>query len=534
MQNDDVVLRRIVNAGRNHQITRRSFMGHATAAGLSVTAATALWTNQVSAMTPTRGGTFRCGNHDANTTDMHDPGAYLSNYMVQLAHASRSYLTMINPDNTLGGDMADSWEASADAKTWTFSLNKDATFHDGRAFTAKDAVASINHHRGEESTSAAKSFVADFVDVRADGDHTLVIEVSQGFADLPWILTDYHIPMVPADADDNADWANGIGAGPYRLAEFEAGVGAQLVRHDGWHGEGAYFDAIEMIALNDPNARQTSLVSGDLDAVSAIDLKTLSLLERQSGIEILNIPSGSTISLPMLVAVPPFDDVNVRLAMKYAINREELIEKILFGTGTIGNDFHISPVMPYWPDIEQRQYDPDKARFHLKEAGQEGLTMDISGADSIMSGSVDFVTLFAEQAKAAGINLQPIREPNDGYWSDVWLKKPFIFSKWGARPTPDMIFSLAYGSDSAWNETGFGSARFDELLGQSKAELDDTLRSEMYREMAMIQRDEGGGVIPMFTNFIYAHTDKIGHGDQMAASWEMDGARAYHRWWFKG
>ncbi len=305
MQNDDVVLRRIVNAGRNHQITRRSFMGHATAAGLSVTAATALWTNQVSAMTPTRGGTFRCGNHDANTTDMHDPGAYLSNYMVQLAHASRSYMTMINPDNTLGGDMADSWEASADAKTWTFSLNKDATFHDGRAFTAKDAVASINHHRGEESTSAAESFVADFVDVRADGDHTLVIEVSQGFADLPWILTDYHIPMVPTDADGNADWANGIGAGPYRLAEFEAGVGAQLVRHDGWHGEGAYFDAIEMIALNDPNARQTSLVSGDLDAVSAIDLKTLSLLERQSGIEILNIPSGSTISLPMLVAVPP-------------------------------------------------------------------------------------------------------------------------------------------------------------------------------------------------------------------------------------
>ncbi len=137
--------------------------------------------------------------------------------------------------------------------------------------------------------------------------------------------------------------------------------------------------------------------------------------------------------------------MNVRLAMKYAINREELIEKILFGTGTIGNDFHISPVMPYWPDIEQRQYDPDKARFHLKEAGQEGLTMDISGANSIMSGSVDFVTLFAEQAKAAGINLQPIREPNDGYWTDVWLKKPFIFSKWGARPTPDMIFSLAYG-----------------------------------------------------------------------------------------
>ena len=129
---------------------------------------------------------------------------------------------------------------------------------------------------------------------------------------------------------------------------------------------------------------------------------------------------------------PPFDDNNVRMALKLAMDREELIEKIVFGTATLGNDFHISPSMPYYPeDIEQRAYDPDKAKWHLKEAGMDSLTLPVSAADSIMPGAVDFVTLYAEQAKKAGITLNPIREPNDGYWADVWLKKPFIFFQMG-------------------------------------------------------------------------------------------------------
>ena len=131
------------------------------------------------------------------------------------------------------------------------------------------------------------------------------------------------------------------------------------------------------------------------------------------------------------------------MALKLAIDRDELVEKIVFGTATVGNDFHISPNMPYYPeDIPQRSYDPEKAKYHLKQAGLDSLDLDMSASDSIMPGAVDFVTLFAQQAKAAGINIKPIREPGDGYWSDVWLKKPFIFSKWGARPTPDTMFTL--------------------------------------------------------------------------------------------
>ena len=143
---DQLVLDRIISAGRARGITRRSFVAHATVAGLTVPAATALWTNKVSAATPSQGGTFRVAVQDANTSDTHDPGQYLSVFMIQLAHCSRSYLCAIEPDGSLGPDMADSWEASADAKVWTFSLNQNASFRDGRKFTSKDAMASIKHH----------------------------------------------------------------------------------------------------------------------------------------------------------------------------------------------------------------------------------------------------------------------------------------------------------------------------------------------------------------------------------------------------
>ncbi len=535
MTYEDIKLRRMLDAARQRKLSRRSFMGHATAAGFTATAATGLWTKEVAAMTPSRGGTFRVAIHDANTSDVMDPGQYLSVFMIQLAHASRSYMTLINTDGSAGPDMADSWSASPDAKVWTFELNKTATFHDGRKFTSRDAVASLKHHMGEDSTSAAKSLLSNVTEVRADSDHTIVVELDQGLADLPYILTDYHIAIVPADADGNADWKDGIGAGPYKIENFNPGVSATLTKHDGWHGEGAYFDAVEMIAINDPNARQTALVSGDVDAVSSVDLKTLSLLQRQPGIETLNLPSGSAVTMPMHVTAAPFDDNNVRMALKLAMDREELIEKIVFGTATLGNDFHISPNMPYYPEgIEQRAYDPDKAKWHLKEAGMENLTLDVSASDSIMPGAVDFVTLYAEQAKAAGISLKPIREPGDGYWADVWLKKPFIFSKWGARPTPDTMFTLAYQTGAAWSEAFWSNAEFDALLLQAKAELDDTRRAEMYRDMSVIARDDGGSIIPMFTNYVYAHSDKVGHSADVGSTWELDGGRAYQRWWFKG
>ncbi len=524
------LLTRDARAGK---LGRRDFIRYAVAAGMTVPVASGLWVSDVAAQTPQKGGKFRMGVHDMNTSDTLDPGKYQSVGDIQLAHTYRSYLTEITAENTLGPDMAKSWSATPDAKTWTFELDPNATFHDGRKFTAKDAIASLNHHRGEKSTSAAKALLTTVTDIKAKGNNAIVIELNQGFADLPWIMTDYHLTMLPAKDDGSLDWDNPIGAGPYYMEKYEPGVGVSLKRHEGWHREGAYFDSVEMIQLNDPNARQTALITGDVDSISSVDLKTLALLKRNPNVLVDNVPSGSAMTLPMFCDVAPFDNVDVRLALKHAIDREDIVEKIMFGTATPGNDFHVSPGMPYFPkEIPQRTYDPDKAAFHMKKSGVGTIDVSLSAADSVLPGAVDMVTLYSEHAKKAGIKIKPVREANDGYWSDVWLKKPFVFVKWGARPTPDNMFTLAYKDDAAWNEAHWQNARFNELLLMAKAELDENRRAEQYREMCQIARDDGGTIIPIFVNFVYARNKKVQHGSSLAASWENDGARSAHRWWF--
>lgn len=523
----------LTDQARLGRVNRRTFMEGTMAAGLAVGGAASLWSKDVKAATPKKGGTFRVGMHDGNTGDSWDPGTTESVYMIQLNHAVRSYLTEITETNQLGPDMATSWSASADASEWRFELAKGATFHSGKAFTAADAVASLNYHRGEDSKSAAKALLVDVEKIRTDGENAIVITMKSGNADLPYLLSDYHLVMLPSDASGKVNWDSGDGAGPYKVVNHDPGVATDLTRHDGYHRDGqAHFDGVRVTVLNDPNARQTALVTGEVDAISDVDLKTVGLLARAPGVEIDNVPSGSHVTLPMFCDVEPFNDVNVRMALKLSMDREAIIEKILYGYGAIGNDTPIGPSLPYYADLPQRTYDPDKAKWHLKQAGHDGISVALSATDSVMSGAVDMCALYREQAAKAGIDIEVVREPADNYWSNVWLKKPFVFVQWGARPTPDVMFSLAYKDDAKWNESHWQNPRFNELLLTAKKELDDDKRTAQYREMQQLCRDDGGTIVPFFRNRIAGRRSNVKHGPNLAGNWELDGARAYQRWWF--
>jgi len=336
-----------------------------------------------------------------------------------------------------------------------------------------------------------------------------------------------------ADGEGKVDHLSGNGTGPYKIEKHEAGVASEFVRHAAYHkSDEAHFDAIKLLVLNDINARQTALATGDVDAITNPDLKTLHLMARNPKIQIDEVPSGAHCTIPMFCDVAPFDNVDVRLALKHAINREEIVNKILFKHGSVGNDHPIGPTLPYWAELPQRAYDPDKAKFHLKKAGAEGLKVSLSAAGAAFAGAVDTALLFKESAKAAGITIDVLREANDGYWSNVWLNKPFVMVQWGARPTPDVMFSLAYKDDAAWNESHWKNPTFNKILREAKAELDQARRAEMYREMQMLCRDDGGTIVPFFRNRVYARGKTVQHGPDLAGNWELDGARAYQRWWF--
>ena len=522
-------LRADVRAGR---ISRREFMQGAAALGASLFSA--LEWSEAAVAEPKKGGQLRVGLDDGNTTDSMDPATYASRFMISMAHTRCNFLTEIDATNQVTGELAEDWDVSPDAKTWTLKLRKGVEFHNGKTFEAGDAAASLNHHRGDGSKSGAKALLESVTDIRADDKHTLVIELATGSADLPYVLTDYHFVILPSDGEGKIDWESNIGTGGYVVETFEPGVQATLKRFPNYWKEGrAHFEAILYSAIPDVAARQTALVTNALDAMIECDFKTIHLLQTDSGVVIDEVPTGTHVTMPMQADVAPFDNADVRLALKHLIDREATVKIVLNGHGSIGNDHPISPIMPFHDaSIEQRGYDPDKARFHLKKAGMENLRIDLSAADAVITGGVDMAVLFAETAKKAGVEVNVVREPDDGYWANVWLKKPFTLSGWGQRPTPDIIFTLGYAAGGEWNESHFKHDRFNKLMVQARAELDPKKRAEMYSEMQRILHEEGSVIIPFFRNWIYARRENVSHGNELTASWPLDGFRGAERWWF--
>ncbi|MEQ8368473.1 MAG: ABC transporter substrate-binding protein [Roseicyclus sp.] len=511
-------------------ISRRTVLQGATALGTA--ALVTPWGTPLRAQ-PVRGGVLRVGQAFGSTTDSLDPGSWENDFMNLQAHTRNGYLTEIDVDGALVPSVAESWEATPDATVWTFNVRPGVTFHSGRTVTGADVVASINHHRGADSTSAAAPIVAQITEITADG-MTVTMTLEAGNADFPYVMSDYHLPVLPAMDDGTIDVNSTDACGAFKLEQIEFGVRASYVRHDGyWKAGLPYFDGLEQISIFDDAARQNALISGEVDYIDTADLNTVHLLERAPGINILSITGTQHYGLPMDTRAAPFDNVNVRLALKYAINREQMLETVLNGYGSVGNDHPIGPGQRYFnTELEQKTYDPDRVAFHLREAGLTELSVDIHLADAAFAGALDAGALFAESAAAAGINLNVVREPNDGYWSNVWMQKPFVGTYWGGRPTEDWMFSTAYAEGVPWNESYWSNARFNELLLAARSELDDDLRREQYFEMQQIVSEEGGTIIPMFANYVGAYSDRLAHGDQVASNWRNDGHKIGERWWF--
>ena len=522
-------LKRLLSEGR---IDRREFIKRSSALGLAAFIPSAILSEEAHAASPKRGGLFRVAVRGGATTDSLEGGALLDTHNVYTSWAVRNNLVEVNASGEVIGELAESWEASDGATSWVFTLRKGVEFHNGKTLDAQDVVHSFQHHLGEDSKSGAKGLMTSIVELKADGKDKVRFKLSDGSADFPYILADYHLTIAPDGTEGDA-WNKGIGTGPFMLTDWEPGVRSSGKRNPNYFKEGKpYFDEFECLNVADVTARTQALRNGEIHAMEDPDPNTLHLLSRAPGINIHEIAGTKHFSYPMLVDNAPYDNNDVRLALKYAIDRESFVKKVIGGHGTVGNDHPIGPNQRYFAkDLEQRIYDPDKAKYHLKKAGLSSIDMKLHAGD-IYAGGVDGAMLYKAAAAEAGINLDVVREPTDGYWSNVWMAKPFSVCYWSGRITEDWMFSIAYAAEAAWNDSHWKHEKFNTILRLARAELDDAKRRVMYADLQSICRDEGGVVIPAFANWIIATSSKIGTPDKIASNWTLDGDKSSERWWF--
>ena len=523
-------LDRLTQAYGRGQMSRRGFIHALTGMGMTAAMAGgfASSANLAFASTAKKGGFLRAALVAGGASDTLNPVRMANSTDAVRAFQLYNTLARVGIDLLPKPELAESWESNADATEWVFHLRKGVEFHNGKSLASSDVVYSLNLHRGDDTTSPAKTLLTAVTDIKADGDDAVVITLSGPNADLPIVLGDYHFGIVP---DGFTDFDNAVGTGAFRIGEFEPSFSLIAERNENYWGD-VWLDAIETFAIHDNGARTSALISGEADVIEGIDPSAVVMIEQTEGVNVLSAKAGKFFTFTTQIDLDPFGDNHLRQAMKYLSPRQRILDTVLRGYGQLGNDNPIAPSDPYFnADLEQRPYHPEQAKYHLKLAGLDSLDVVLNTSQAV--NAVDAAVLYAESAKDGGINIEVKNNPADGYWDNVIFNNSCWMGFWNARPTADLMLTIAYHSTAKWNESRQKSDQLDVLIEEGRATTDFAKRKEIYGAAQKIISDEGGTGIPVFVDYQDGYSSRV-KGMEPHAAGVLSGARFSDMVWLDG
>ncbi|MBA1379236.1 ABC transporter substrate-binding protein [Pseudomonas brassicacearum] len=456
------------------------------------------------------GGRIRVAGSTSSTADTLDPAKGSSSTDYVRHYMFYNGLTRFDSHMVPQLELAERIETT-DATLWVISLRKEVTFHNGKALTAADVVFSLLRHKDPITGSKVLPLASQFADVKAIGTHEVQIQLSGPNAELPSVLAVSHMLIVP---EGTSDFSQGIGTGPFKVKEFKPGVRSVGVRNANYWKPGLpYLDEIEFIGIADESSRINALLSGDVHIVNEVNPRSTTRIKASAKHRVIDSPSGNYTDLIIRQDQMPGQSPEFTQAMKLLLDREQIKSAIFRGYARVGNDHPIAPGARFYnAELPQRAYDPEKAKFLLKKAGMESISMPLMCSPAA-TGSVDVAVLLQQSAKEAGLKLDVNRLPSDGYWSNHWAKHPLSFGNINPRPNADMIFSQFFQSTAPWNESGWKNEQFDQLLVQARGETDEAKRGKMYGDMQALVHEHSGIGVPVFISNIDGADQRVkGYG----------------------
>jgi peptide/nickel transport system substrate-binding protein len=496
---------------RRELLRRGGAIGGAAAVGVPLLSACESGSEQATsagAQRPQRGGVLRLGVSGGGSSDTLDPLAATTNMDYQRAAALFDYAYWPNDEFVIQPQLVEEATPNGDASVWTVRLRDGIEFHDGKTLDADDLLFTIRRIFELDFSGLAGRFaVVNRGGMRKLDARTVRIPLKQPFSIFPNQLA--QLPLVPVGFDPKRP----VGTGPFMFESFTPGQESTFVRNPNWWGgfwnvKGTpYVDSLRIINFDDDSARVNALLADQVDAIDQVPFGQTKVIEGQ-GFELFNVSTGNWRPFTMRVDVPPFDDVRVRQAMRLIVNREQMIEQALSGFGELGNDLY-SPQDPVYKsaDIPQREQDIEQARSLLRQAGQEDLRVELV-TSPIQAGVVEASTVFASQAKEAGVTVDIRRVDSGTFYGDNYLKWPFAVDWWTPLPYLDQAVT-ADGPTAEYNETHFNDREFNGLYYDALAETDDAKREQLQHEMMRIQHERGGYIIWGFVNTIDAHSERV-------------------------
>lgn len=511
----------------NREVSRRSLLRIAGGVTLAVGAGTVLAacspgdTGSTAAPgptgNPTRGGTLTVAITGGGAKETLDPHNQVSG--IEFLRATNIYDRLTERlHDKINYRLATSMEPSPDALTWTIKLRPNVKWQDGKPFTGRDVVYSWRRMIRDNTAESLQLAPINVNAVEVIGDLELKVPMNYAFADLAPIFSTDQMQIIQ---DGFTDFAKPIGTGPFKLASFSPGREFVLERYDGyWESGLPYLDQVVVQALDDPTARLNALNAGQVDIASQVpqtqgralvpngtDLSKEAVIATPQGHQLVNSAATIVTAFVMDMTQTPYQDVNVRQAMKYAIDRDAVIKSAYAGFAVKGNDMFGLGFEGY-PEIEQHEYDPEKARGLLKKAGHDGLSVTVV-ATSSEPGQVEVATVMQQTAKAAGIDLSIKKVPGSDFWSSYWMKAPF-FPTWWTRKPFALQYGLSLASDAPNNESQQHDKALDARFRAAQGTLDEKKRNEMYGAINADIAANGGYIIPAWSNQLDLVSSKVG------------------------
>ncbi|RQP12210.1 MAG: ABC transporter substrate-binding protein [Microbacteriaceae bacterium] len=401
--------------------------------------------------------------------------------------------TLVQPDDQLQMEpaLATSWETSDDQLTWTFHLRDDVTFQDGSAFTAADVVYSYERIIDENLSNAWK--FSSVASVTASDDTTVVITLTQPTPNLLSNLGGFKgMAIVQKKNVEDGDIATApIGTGPYQLTEYVAGDHITLTANPDYWGGAPKIETIEYKFISEPATALAALKSGEIQWTDVVPPQQVDSLEDDSSISVGVTPSSDYWYLALNEAKAPWNDVKVRQAIAYAIDRTAIIQAVSYGTAQ-ANQLAIPEASAWYTEYDTypQTADLDTAKQLLAEAGYTGGTLDML-ATSDYPETVTAAQIIASNLEPLGITVN-IRQPDFSTWLDEQNSGNFdmLMMGWLGNIDPDDFYYAQHHTDGSSNAQKYSNAEVDAFLDAGRVETDQDKRKDDYAQAAKIIADE--------------------------------------------
>ena len=462
---------------------------------------------------PKKGGTLRMAVTDAQTTDSLDPGLIISQNSAIVCNALYDPLIRVNDDFVPQPALAQSWESTADAMSWTFRLREGVKWHDGSDFTSADVIATFKRWVDPKSGNEMYGAMAPYIDpvgLKAPTPHTVTVKLKAPNSIFPAMIGSNWNAKVTKAGTNSFTLATAIGTGPFKLTSWAPGISWTAVRNsDYWDGV-PYVDGIDIKVTPDQGAKLQSVLAGSTDVTDDVPISYWASLAGHTNASIATVKNKSAWVFAFDQRHTPFNDPRVLEALKLATDRETMLRVALQGHGVVTDDFGAVPGSVFYPPNSKSEFNPQKAKSLLAAAGYpNGVDIELS-TSNVAAGMLDVAQAWQQLVKPAGFNVTLKQYPLNTYWTDGWMATPAFQDLW-IWFHPAQILQLFYMKSGPWDDVRFEDPRLAGHLNKILTEMNPDARAKLVQEALVMVRDTYSYVVPFYADAGWAQASKV-HG----------------------